>query len=357
MPRSIAPCSRLCTAFLLSLALAAGAPLPSQADEPQAKGAYATFGSIERKDPRFDRLVPRDATLEKLAQGFDWSEGPVWFQKGGYLLFSDVPMNTVFRWKDGEKVSVFLKPSGYTGGSARGGEPGSNGLNLDAQGRLVLCQHGDRRVARLAEDGKSFVTLADRYQGKRFNSPNDSAYKRNGDLYFTDPPYGLLGKNDDPAKEIPFNGVYRVSKDGVVTLLTDQMTYPNGIAFAPDEKTLYVANSDPEKAIWMAFPVRDDGTLGKGRVFFDATALGKGGKKGLPDGMKVDRAGNLFATGPGGVLVFDPDGTHLGTFDTNEATANCGFGDDGSTLFITADMYLARVRLSTKGRLPGALSD
>src|SRR5262249_53194855 len=152
------------------------------------------------------------------------------------------------------------------------GEPGSNGLNLDKQGRLILCQHGDRRVARLAADGQSFETLAGRYDGKRFNSPNDSAFRRNGDLYFTDPPYGLLGKNDDPAKELPFNGVYRLTPDGTVTLLTKEMTYPNGIAFAPDEKTLYVANSDPDKAVWMAFPVNADGTLGKGRVFADMTA-------------------------------------------------------------------------------------
>jgi gluconolactonase len=315
--------------------------------------AYPSFGAIERLDPRFDRLVPRDATIEKLADGFDWSEGPVWDRRGGFLLFSDVPMNTVFRWKEGEKVSVFLRPSGYTGTTPRVGEPGSNGLNRDPEGRLVLCQHGDRRVARLGDDGKSFVTLADRFEGKRFNSPNDSAYKSNGDLYFTDPPYGLLGKNKDPEKEIPFNGVYRIAKDGGVTLLTKEMTYPNGIAFSPDEKTLYVANSDPEKPIWMAFPVNDDGTLGKGRVFADVTPMVKAGKKGLPDGMKVDNAGNLFATGPGGVLVFDPDGTHLGTFATGEATANCGWGDDGSTLYITADMYLGRVRLTTKGKIPG----
>jgi gluconolactonase len=347
------PCVFRCLG-VLSIAWTLAAPAWAQVP---AKRAYPSFGSIERLDPRFNRLVPSGATLEKLADGFDWSEGPVWFQKGGYLLFSDVPLNTVFRWKDGEKVSVFLKPSGYTGTTPRGGEPGSNGLNMDAQGRLVLCQHGDRRVARLADDGKSFVSLADRFEGKRFNSPNDSAYRRNGDLYFTDPPYGLLGKNDDPAKEIPFNGVYRIAKHGKVTLLTKEMTYPNGIAFSPDEKTLYVANSDPAKPIWVAFPVEADGTLGKGRVFFDATPLAKAGKKGLPDGFKVDRAGNLFATGPGGVLVFDADGTHLGTFDTNEATANCGFGDDGSTLYITADMYLARVRLSTKGRLPGDFND
>jgi gluconolactonase len=312
-------------------------------------GNYPTFGSIERKDPRLDRIVPRDAVIEKLAEGFDWSEGPVWVKSGGYLLFSDVPMNTVFRWKEGEKPSVYLKPSGYTGATERGGEPGSNGLTLDPTGKLVLCQHGDRRVARLGDDGKSFVTLADRFEGKRFNSPNDVVFKSNGDFYFTDPPYGLLKLNADPAKELPFNGVYRVSKGGQVTLLTKEMTFPNGLALSPDEKTLYVANSDPKLAIWMAFPVQDDGTLGKGRVFADVTKMVSPTRKGLPDGMKVDRAGNLFATGPGGVLVFDPDGTHLGTIDTNEATANCGWGGDGSTLYITADMYLGRIRLTTRG--------
>jgi gluconolactonase len=307
-----------------------------------------TLGTIERLDSRLDQIVPRDARVERLADGFDWSEGPVWDRRGGYLLFSDVPQNTVFKWHQGEGVSVFLKPSGYTGTTPRGGEPGSNGLIMDPEGRLVLCQHGDRRVARLEQD-KSFKTLADRYQGKRFNSPNDGAFKSNGDLYFTDPPYGLLKQNDDPAKEIEFNGVYRISAgDGSVTVLTKEMTFPNGIAFAPDEKTLYVANSDPKMAIWKAFPVKDDGTLGEGRIFADVTAS-VGSKKGLPDGMKVDRSGNLFATGPGGVLIFAPDGTHLGTLATGEATANCNWGEDGSVLYITADMYLGRIKLNTKG--------
>jgi gluconolactonase len=325
--------------FLLAL----GAGPARAADGP----GYPSIGSIERHDNRLDRIIPRDARLERLAEGFDWAEGPVWLRDGGFLLFSDIPRNTVYRWKEGEGVSVFLKSSGYTGQTPRGGEPGSNGLVVDSQGRLVLCQHGDRRIARL-EEGR-FVTLADRYQGKRFSSPNDAVYKSNGDLYFTDPPYGLLGQNEDPAKELPYNGVYRLAKDGTVTLLTAEMTFPNGIAFSPDEKTLYVANSDPKKAIWMAFPVVDDGTLGKGRVFFDATPMAAS-KKGVPDGMKVDRAGNLIATGPGGVLVFDPDGTHLGTIATGEATANCGFGNDGSTLYITADMYLCRLRVSTRGQ-------
>ncbi len=333
-----------------SILLAAGAcvGLYGRA-QAQEKTERPTLGTIERLDPRFDRLVPAGARVERIAEGFDWSEGPVWDRKGGRLLFSDVPLNTVFQWQDGKGVSVFLKPSGYTGSTPRGGEPGSNGLLMDSQGRLVLCQHGDRRVARL-DDGK-FTTLADRYMGKRFNSPNDGVYKTNGDLYFTDPPYGLLGLNKDPAKELDFNGVYRISAaDGAVTLLTREMTFPNGIALSPDEKTLYVANSDPTKAIWMAFPVKEDGTIGPGRVFADVTSSVSPAKKGLPDGMKVDAAGNLFATGPGGVLVFAPDGTHLGTFATGEATANCGWGEDGSVLYITADMYIGRVKLATKGK-------
>jgi gluconolactonase len=314
----------------------------------QEKSATGTLGTIERKDPRIDRLIPSEARLEKLAEGFDWSEGPAWFKKDGFLVFSDVPRNTVFQWKEGQGIKVFLKPSGYTGSTPRGGEPGSNGLLVDPDGRLLLCQHGDRRVSRLEPDG-SFHVMADNYQGKRFNSPNDLVMKSNGDIYFTDPPYGLLKNNADPAKEIPFNGVYRIARNGTVTLLTKEMTFPNGLAFSPDEKTLYVANSDAKLPIWKAFPVKDDGTLGEGRVFFDAAPLAKMGKKGMPDGMKVDREGNLFATGPGGVVVLSPDATHLGTIDTGEATANCGWGEDGSTLFVTADMYLCRIRLTTRG--------
>ena len=342
--RILSRASRLFAIALMTLgAFSSDIGRASAADEP----VYPTFGSIERLDPDLDRLIPPNAVLEKLAEGYDWSEGPAWDKKNGYLLFSDVPMNTVFKFKPGSTVSVFLKPSGYTGTTPRNGEPGSNGLVFDPQGRLVLCQHGDRRVARLEADG-TFKTLADRFEGKRFNSPNDAAYKSNGDLYFTDPPYGLLGDQHEIGKELDFNGVYRLSKDGKLSLLTKEMTFPNGIAFSPDEKTLYVANSDPKLAIWKAFPVREDGSLGPGRVFKDVTELGKK-RKGLPDGMKVDSQGNLFASGPGGILVIDSEGNHLGTILTGEATANCGWGGDGSTLYITADMYLARIKLKTKG--------
>lgn len=326
-------------AFVLGMALFSGAST--------AVGQSPAFGKIDRKDPRFDKLIAKDAKLEKLADGFDWTEGPVWVRDGGYLLFCDIPRNSVMKWQEGKGVSLYLKPSGYTGVSNYGGEPGSNGLTLDSQGRLVSCEHGDRRVSRMEKDGGK-KTLVDSYQGKRLNSPNDLVYRSNGDLYFTDPPYGLPKNVDDPRKELDFQGVYRLAKNGELTLLTKEMSRPNGIALSPDEKTLYVANSDPAKAVWMAFDLKDDGTVGQGRVLFDATSwVGK--KKGLPDGLKVDQQGNLFATGPGGVHVFSADGVHLGSIDTGEATANCAFGDDGSTLYITADMFLCRIRTTTKG--------
>ncbi len=308
-----------------------------------------TVGEIERFDPRIERLIPPGATIEKLAEGFDWSEGPLWVPDptGGHLLFSDVPRNAIYCWKEGAGASVFLKPSGYTGSAPRGGESGSNGLLLDAAGRLVVCQHGDRCVARLENDGTRTV-LAERYSGRRLNSPNDGVFNSRGELYFTDPPYGLPKLNDDPWKELDFNGVYLLRSSGELVLLTKEMSFPNGIGLSPDEKTLYVANSDPAKPIWMAFPVRPDGTLEGGRVFFDATELARK-RPGLPDGLKVDREGNLFATGPGGVLVLSPQGEHLGTILTGVPTANCAWGEDGSALYITAGAFICRVRLLTKG--------
>ena len=309
-----------------------------------------TVGSIERLDPRFDALVPADARIEVLAMGFEWAEGPVWIADdkaglpAGSLLFSDIPNNRVHRWKAGEGVRVFLEPAGFTGPAAYGKERGSNGLELDRAGRLLSCEHGDRRVSRLEPDGGK-RTLADAWQGRRFNSPNDLTVHSSGAIYFTDPPYGLPKGFDDPRREIDFCGVYRIAPDGGVTLLCRTMTRPNGIGFSPDEKRLYVAQSDPKAPLWKVFEVRADGTLDEGRTFFDASSL-LAGRKGLPDGLSVDPQGNLFATGPGGVLVFAADGTHLGTFLTGQATANCCFGEDGRTLFITADSLLCRVRLA-----------
>ena len=308
-----------------------------------------TLGSIERLDPRLDALVPSGAAMEKLAEGFAWSEGPAWRAEGAYLLFTDIPNNTIYQWSEAEGLDVFLRPAGYGGAEPPGLELGSNGLAFHPDGPLLMCDHGNRGVFRLNEDNFTKTALVTRYDDRRFNSPNDLVYHSNGDLYFTDPPYGLAGQDDDPTKELPFNGVYRPGTDGTITLLDSTLTRPNGIGFSPDEQTLYVAVSDPNAAQWMAYDVQDDGTLANRRVFFDATDKVQAGLKGLPDGLAVDAQGNIFATGPGGVLVFAPDGTHLGTLQTGEATANCAFGDDGSTLYITADMYLLRARLTTKG--------
>lgn len=337
--------------MLAVLALALAQPPAAGAATPVAQPEVpATLGTVERLNPKFDELIPPGATIEVLAGGFKWAEGPVWVPAQKALLFTDIPNNRVMKWSAQGGLSEYLKPSGFTGSAKFDGrEPGANGLALDKAGRLILCQHGDRCVARLNED-KSFTRLAEKHDGKRFNSPNDLVYHPNGDLYFTDPPYGLPKGMDDPAKEIPYQGVYRLKPDGTVTLLTKDMTRPNGIAFSPDYKTLYVANSDgPPRAVWMAFPVKEDGTLGQGKVFFDASPLAKAKKPGGCDGLKVDVKGNLFATGPGGVLVFTPDGQHLGTLATGVPTANCAFGDDGSTLYITANDKLVRVKTTTKG--------
>jgi len=324
----------------------------ARAEERGSRDLVPTVGSIERLDPRFDALVPKGAVIEVVASGFDWAEGPVWVKSEAHLLFSDVPRNRVNRWKPGQDVSVYLEPAGFTGLGVYSDECGSNGLTLDQQGCLISCEHGDRRVSRLTPGGGK-RTVADNYQGKRFNSPNDCAVHSSGAIYFTDPPYGLPKGFDDPARELGFCGVYRIAPDGAVTLLCNTMTRPNGICFSPDEKLLYVAQSDPKVPLWKVFAVQADGTLDTGRTFFDGTKLFRERRQGLPDGLKVDRAGNVFATGPGGVLVIAPDGTHLGTVLTGRATANCGFGDDGATLYMTADSLLCRVRLATVGPLPG----
>ena len=329
--------------LLLLLAAVAVVPLTRADDHPDPARR------IDRLDPKLDDLIPADAQLDTLAGGCKWAEGPVWDKAAGRLLFSDIPNNVVRSWSEKDGLKDFLKPSGFTTGAKfDGAEPGANGLAIDKTGALVLCQHGDRRVARLEKDGK-FTTLADKFDGKRFNSPNDLVYHPNGDLYFTDPPYGLPKGMADPAKELTFQGVYRLKPSGEVTLLTKEMSRPNGIGLSPDAKTLYVANSDPLNAVIMAFPVKPDGTLDGGKLFFNAAPLLKEGSPGLPDGLKVDRRGNLFATGPGGVLVLDPAGKHLGTLFTGVPTANCGFGGDGSTLFVTANDKLVRVKTTTKG--------
>jgi gluconolactonase len=309
------------------------------------KTVYATLESL---DKRFDALIEPDTKIEKIADDLEWSEGPLWDARTRTLLFSDIPRNRVMQWHAEKGVSVFLERSGYTGAAPfTGREPGSNGLTFDPQGRLTLCQHGDRRVSRREADG-TFVPLATNYDGKRLNSPNDLVYDDKGALYFTDPPYGLPKTFEDPGKELSFQGVYRVGKDGKVTLLTKELERPNGLAFSPDYQTLYVAQSKVEAPIWMAYPVKTDGTLGAGSVFADSSNLYKPGD-GVPDGLKVDVKGNVFATGPGGVLIYAPDGTLLGRILTGVPTANVAFGENGSTLFITANHRVLRLQTKTQG--------
>lgn len=315
---------------------------------------FPTIGEVIELDPGLRDLIDKDAEIEVLSSGFIWAEGPVWVPEkdhpfGGYILFSDIPNNRVVRWDEGKGAGTWLKPAGFTGPGEYGGEPGCNGLILDKLGRLVSCEHGDRRLSVLTKDGGK-RTLVDNYQGKRLNSPNDACLGKDGEsIYFTDPPYGLPERFDDPRRELDYCGVFKLDGDGKVTLLTKEMTRPNGIAFSPDYKTLYVAQSDPEAAIWKSFPVKEDGTLGTGKVFYDATENFKKELPGLPDGLKVDAKGNVWATGPGGVYVFSPEGKLLGRISTGEKTANCGWGNDGSVLYLTADMYLCRIQTKVKG--------
>jgi gluconolactonase len=287
--------------------------------------------------------------LEKVADGSIWTEGPLWDARARALLFSDVPRNGVFRWKEGSGVTALFSPSGYTGAAPfSGAEPGSNGLAFDREGRLVLCQHGDRRVVRREADGR-FTALVESFEGKRLNSPNDLVFRSNGDLYFTDPPFGLPGTFSDPAKELPFQGVYRLSADGQLSAVVRDLRAPNGIGFSPDEKTLYVSNAEHARPIWMAYEVRPDGSLAAGRQFAEASAFVTP-DEGVPDGLKLDRSGNLFAAGPGGVHVFAPDGTRLGRLETGVKTGNLAWGEDGSVLFIAANHWILRLRTSTRGK-------
>lgn len=302
-----------------------------------------TVGKIISLDPKFYELIDSNATIEVLADGFGWSEGPVWIKDGNYLLFSDVKKNIIFKWKEGEGATPYFQPSGYTGSGKYSDEPGSNGLILNNMGELVACEHGDRRVSAMSLQTKAKRTLTDNYKGKKLNSPNDIIQKSNGDYYFTDPPYGLPGQ-----KSTEVLGVYRLAKNGAVTLLIENLT-PNGLAFSPDEKILYVNQSLPDKAYIYAYDVKDDGTLVNGRLFFDATPMVKQGLPGLPDGLKVDKKGFIFSTGPGGVLVLSPQGKLLGRIDTLQPTANCAWGNNGSVLYITANNLLCRIQTTTKG--------
>ncbi len=307
-----------------------------------------TLGSIESLDPALDALLDANADIEILSSNHDWTEGPIWVKEGGYLLFSDIPRNQILKWEPGNTVSVFMEPSGYTGAEPfTGRQPGSNGLTLDAEGRLAMCCHGDRLLKRIEKDGSETV-LATHFDGKRLNSPNDLIYHSNGDLYFTDPPSGLPGGYDNPDREMDWCGVFRLSQDGTVTLITKDIHAPNGIAFSPDERTLYVSQSNREAANWAALDLTADDIASSATIFYDSTDL-VGKMKGVPDGMTVDVQGNLWVTGPGGVMIISPERKLLGRIVTGQASSNCTFGEDGSTLFITLDDDVVRVKTKTKG--------
>ena len=304
-----------------------------------------TIGSLEFLDPEMEKLIDKNAKIELLADGFGWAEGPVWVDKLDGVLFSDVPNNKVYMWNENEGLSVFLEPSGMTNYSPTSKTDGSNGLALDSKGNLILCQHGDRTVARLKHwnfKSPSFEIIVDNYRGKRLNSPNDLVFDKSGSIYFTDPPYGLKMKDDDTLKELNFNGIYKWSKSKGIELLSISMKRPNGIILSKDEKTVYVGNSDKDNNVIIAFD--NDNGLKNERIFFDGNKLSKS-RIGLFDGLKLHSSGIIFTTGPGGVLLLDPKGKHLGTIMPGKATANCTFDSDESYLYLTSDNVLARIKL------------
>jgi gluconolactonase len=335
--------------FIFSLFIIIAACNSGQENKKQEM-KYKNIGTIERLDYSLNNIISADANAEIIAEGFEWSEGPLWIEKHNMLLFSDVPVNAIYKWTEAKGKEVYLKPSGYTGAEpSLCKEPGSNGLILDLNGNLVLCQHGDRQMGKmdapLDKPEAKFTSLANKYNGKRFSSPNDAVYNSAGELFFTDPPYGLQTQDDtDPKKEISFNGVYKVKKDGSVILLVDSITRPNGLAFLPGEKKLIVACSDPNRPNWYIYDVQDDSLI-NGRIFYSAVNERKEKVRGLPDGFKIDKNGNVFATGPGGVYIFNSEGKKLGMIKLDDSSSNCALSPDEKTLYITNDMYVLRVKM------------
>ena len=321
--------------------VAAGSPAPSPP---------ALVGSVTALDPSFHDVVDVDARMENIAEGFTWAEGPAWMPNDGYLLFTDVPANTMYRWTPSEGLSVFLKPSGLADPDPRTvREAGANGLLHETGGMLLLADSGSRLVARMDPATRRKTTLAATFNGKRFNSPNDLALHGNGAVFFTDPPYGLVGLDESRLKEMPVNGVYRLDTDGRVQLIDGKLRFPNGVALSPDQRTLYVSNSDPAHPVWKAYSLDAQGMVTGERVFADATDLLGEGVPGLPDGMAVSDDGTLFATAPGGILVMDASGKRLGWIRTGAAISNCAFGDDGRTLYLTSHTLVARIRVKATG--------
>lgn len=313
----------------------------------RAQQAKPDIGTIEFISPELSRIIKKDAKVEIIADGFQFTEGPVWLDKGKMVLFSDVPANTIYKWTEAKGKEVYLTPSGYTDTAKRGGFMGSNALGLSKDGKLLVCQHGDRRIAimdaPINAPKSKFITAAGAYDGKRLNSPNDFFLAANGDLYFTDPSYGFERGARDPKKELPFQGVYKMDKAKRITLLIDSIEQPNGIGILPDGKTLIVSNSDNNKKRWYAYTIGSNGSLTNARVFYDVSnEKGMGGC----DGFKIDKQGNVFAAGPGGIWIFSKEGKLIGKIKMNGVTAaNCALTSDNKTIFITATNYLLRVKM------------
>jgi gluconolactonase len=293
-------------------------------------------------------LLDSTSTIEVIAEGYKWAEGPVYVSDSDYLLFSDVPANRIYKWKQGNGASLYLEPSGYTGTIPKEKEPGSNGLVIDKKGRLVLCQQGNRQIGRMKSSLNApkadFEIIVSSYQGKKFNSPNDAVYAANGNLYFTDPPYGLEKGIKDSSKEIPFQGIYLVKPGGKALLFTDKVSYPNGIALSPDNKILYISNSDNDNKEWTKFELNAEGMISKQSVFYHVSAE-EGKLPGSPDGMKVNAKGYIFASGPGGIWVFNPAGKVLARIYTGEPTSNCFIDQVHNMLYMTCKSFVMRLKL------------
>ena len=338
--------TRLTPGLAVALALFVSCNNNSQKTNEDKKSDTITMNSaVEIFDPAAELIVSPDAGFEVLAEGFYWSEGPLWIEELQSVIFSDVPSNKIYLWNEKDGLSVYLESSGHSGAENINSDRGSNGLILNPEGRLILCQHGDRRVAEMKADVKNpdsdFITIAESYDGKKFNSPNDLVMDNEGNIYFTDPPYGLP---ENKTGEIGFNGVFKVSPDKVVTLLIDSLTRPNGVGLSPDQKTLYINQSDPQNPILLRYDILDDGMLSNGSVLFDYSSFAEKAI-GLPDGLKVHSSGNIFATGPGGVHIISPEGKHLALLSTEKATANCAFDKNQDYLYTTTTDQLMRIRL------------
>ena len=302
------------------------------------------IGSVERFSSEIDEFFSKDSKIEIIANGFSWSEGPVWSKKLNAVLFSDVPNNVIYKWDEKNGLDIFLNEIGYSGIVPNSKEDGTNGLTIDQQGNLIICMHGDRRVVKLEDWQSNKVTpIATSFNKKLFNSPNDLVYNSKNELFFTDPPYGLKNGDNDELKELQFNGVFRLSPNGELKLLIKNLSRPNGIAISNDEKTLYVANSDSKNPVIMKYQITDEGVKNP-EIFFDGSILSKK-DIGAFDGLKIHPTGTVFATGPGGVLLIKSDGNHIGTIRTEVRSANCAFDDKYEYLYMTSHQYLTRIKL------------